>query len=69
MPEQDVPLEVVILRYLTANWSERVDRIDRIVMAAGLTNAIEDATQKRPACICYSHRDSRCPAHDEGEKR
>lgn len=37
----DTPLEVVILRYLTENWSERIDRFDRIVLAAGLANALQ----------------------------
>jgi len=35
-----LPPEVVILRYLTENWSERVDHIDRIVMASGIAVAL-----------------------------
>jgi hypothetical protein len=35
------PLEIEILRYLTENWSDRIDRIDRIVLAAGLASALQ----------------------------
>lgn len=37
---EPLPLEVSILRYLTENWSEKLDNIDRIVLASGLSVAL-----------------------------